>query len=678
MRLLSIGVAMAFVCFCVGLLQGCSGGSTSQGGGSSSVTTATALTVSPNPALQGATVTLTATVTSSGGAPTGTVTFADSGTTLGTGTLSSGVATFSIASLSTGNHNLAATYAGASGFSGSSSPAIPTVVTAPQNTTTTLTATPDPVVAGNSVKLSANTTASSGTPTGTITFYDSTTSLGTATLTGGIATITTSSLSVGTHSLTAAYGGVTGFNASTSTAVPLPVQTAIAITAHGTVTLTSTSANQTIAGFGGAEAFDLPYLDQHPNRAQMYTALFDPTQGLGLTFLRVQNSYYNYATAGANFDTDTPLIVSGANTAHGSPLTILMSSWTPPASIKSNNSTIGGTLRTVSGAYDYASFATFWYNSIVAYEALGVTPNYISIQNEPDFTATYVSCRFNPTEATFQGQSYAGYDKAFAAVYSAVQALPSPPKMIGPESFSTVNLLSYASALTTETPQSTEIYALAHHLYNVSSGDTNPDDGLTALSNLAAQYPTQLKYETEYYDAPGFLTAWNINNALTVGNDNAYFYWQLAWPSSSYMNNQGTDQEGLLYVENPYTPSSWQTKNGWTYNDSYYAFKHFSYFVKPGYVRYNATVDNTDERISVYQSSGAATTVIVVLNTSATATDGLSLNLSGLSYSSSTMYRSTFSTPITTGERWNNLGAATPAAGISLPPQSVVTIVLNK
>jgi len=578
--------------------------------------------------------------------------------------------------LSVGSHNLAATYSGASGFSGSSSPAVSVTVTAPQNTTTTLSATPNPVIAGNVVTLSANTTASSGTPTGTITFYDGSTSLGTATLSGGIASITTSSLSVGTHALTAGYGGATGFNASTSVAVSLPVQTSIAITAHATVTFTS--ANQTIAGFGGAEAFDLQYLDQHPNRAQMYSALFDPTQGLGLTFLRVQNSYYNYATAGANFDTDTPLIVSGANTAHGSPLTILMSAWTPPASLKSNNSTIGGTLKTVSGAYDYADYATFWYNSILAYQALGVTPNYISIQNEPDFTATYVSCRFNPTEATFQGQNYAGYDKAFSAVYSAIQALPFPPKMIGPESFSTVNLLSYASALTTESPQSSQIYALAHHLYNVSSTDTNPDDGLTALTNLQAQYPTQLKFETEYYDAPGFLTAWNIHNALAIGNDNAYFYWQLAWPSSSYTNNQGTDQEGLLYAENPYTPSSWQTKNGWTYNDSYYAFKHFSYFVKPGYVRYNITVDNTNERVSVYQSGGAATTGIVVLNTSATATDGLSLNLSGLSYSSSTMYRSTFSTPITTGERWANLGSATPAAGISLPPQSVVTIVLNK
>jgi hypothetical protein len=394
MKLSSIGMTTALVCFSVGLLQGCSSGSSSQGGGSSSVTTTT-LTVSPNPALQGATVTLTATVASSAGIPTGTVTFSDSGTTLGTGTLSSGVATYSTTSLSTGSHNLAATYSGASGFSGSSSQAVSTTVTAPQNTTTTLIATPNPVVAGNTVTLKANTTASSGTPTGTITFYDSTTSLGTATLSGGIASITTSSLSVGTHSLSAGYGGATGFNTSSSAAVSLPVQTSIAITAHATVSFTS--ANQTIAGFGGAEAFDLPYLDQHPNRAQMYTALFDPTQGLGLTLLRVQNSYYNFATAGANFDTDTPLIVSGANTAHGSPLTILMSAWTPPASIKSNNSTIGGTLKTISGAYDYADFATFWYNSIVAYEALGVTPSYISIQNEPDFTATYVSCRFNPT-----------------------------------------------------------------------------------------------------------------------------------------------------------------------------------------------------------------------------------------------------------------------------------------
>ncbi len=64
------------------------------------------------------------------------------------------------------------------------------------------------------------------------------------------------------------------------------------------------------------------------------------------------------------------------------------------------------------------------------------------------------------------------------------------------------------------------------------------------------------------------------------------------------------------------------------------------------------------------------------MNLSAT-TAGLSLALANVSYTSSTVYRSTFSTPILTGERWANLGPYS-TSELSLPPQSVATIVLTR
>lgn len=568
---------------------------------------------------------------------------------------------------------------GCSGSSntGSSTPPPPVSIA----TTTTLKSSANPAPPNTAVTLTATVAATTGTPTGSVAFASGATSLGTAMLTSGTASLTVSTFTPGTsYNITASYGGASGFSASTSSALNLtiqPVQTGPPITANGTIDLTA--AHQAIAGFGGAEAFYASYLDQHPNRAQIYTALFDPAKGLGLTFLRVQNSYYLYnGTNASSFDTDTPAIVQAANQTAGTPLQILMSSWTPPASIKSNNDVNnGGTLNTVNGGYNYAGFAQFWHDSLAAYAALGVTPNLISIQNEPDYTASYVSCRFNPTEAAFNGQSYAGYDKAFDAVYQAIQSLPNPPKMIGPESFSTTNAVAYATALEGETPQSNEIYALAHHLYNLSSTDPNPDDGSTALQALQSQFPQPLKFETEYYDAPGFNTAWNIHNAFTLGNDNAYFYWGLAWPST-ITNGQAGDQAGLLYIDNPFaSTTTWAFPQGWSYNDAYYAFKHFSFYVRPGYVRYGASIDNANERISAYESPDKKTLVIVVLNTSATATDNFALNSGGFTYSNSTVIRSTFSTPIATGERWNNLGSL-PAAGLSLPPQSVATVILQQ
>src|SRR5665213_1104350 len=636
-------------------------------------TTTTVVTAAPNPAAQGVSVVLSATTTATSGTPSGSVTFYDGATSVGAGTLNGfGTATLTVSSLAVGSHSITASYTATSGFLASTSAAVTLVINAPQVTTTALSASPNPASQGANVVLTASTTAASGTPTGTVTFYDGTTSLGAASLSGGTATLTVTTLGLGAHSLTASYGGGGGFGPSTSTAVSVNIT--VLVSAHSTYSFTT--ANQTIMGFGGAEAFYQNYLSIHPNAPQIYTALFDPVQGLGLNFLRLQNYYYQVGSGytASNFDPDSPKIVQGANAAAGAsnPVSILLAAWSPPASIKSNNNiNNGGTLKTLSGGgYDYADYGAFWYNSVLAYEALGVTPNYVSIQNEPDFTAmTYASCRFNPTEASFQGQFYAGYDKALDAVYKAVQALPTPPKMIGPESFSTVNLLSYAQAV--ETPsQSTEVYALAHHLYNVSSTSSNPDSGLSALQNLEAQYPTQLKFETEYYDSPGFLTAWNIHNALAVGNDNAYIYWGLAWPNSQ------TDQQGLLYIDSPYSPSSWSFPNGWAYNDAYFAMKHFSYFIRPGYVRYNAAVDNTDERVSVYESPDKKTTVIVAMNVSTTATDTMSLDLSGVMYTNSAMYRSTFSQPISTGERWNTLGPVTPTS-ITLGPQAVVTIVLS-
>ena len=77
-------------------------------------------------------------------------------------------------------------------------------------------------------------------PTGTVTFKDGTTTLGSMTLNGtGIAVYTTSSLSVGTHSITAAYGGDAANGASSSTAASVTVTAAPAPTVTISVAPTS-------------------------------------------------------------------------------------------------------------------------------------------------------------------------------------------------------------------------------------------------------------------------------------------------------------------------------------------------------------------------------------------------------------------------------------------------------
>lgn len=84
--------------------------------------------------------------------------------------------------------------------------------------TTTLASSLNPAYYGSSVTFTATVAVTSGTPTGTVTFKDGATVLGTGNLTAGLATITTNNLSVtgSLHAITAAYSGDANFLPSTS------------------------------------------------------------------------------------------------------------------------------------------------------------------------------------------------------------------------------------------------------------------------------------------------------------------------------------------------------------------------------------------------------------------------------------------------------------------------------
>ena len=184
--------------------------------------TTTGAVSSLNPSGFGQAVTLTATVRAQGfkGIPTGTVTFKDGSTTLGTGTLNgSGVATYSTSTLAVGSHSITAVYGGDTNNAASTSSVLTQTVNAASATTTTsVVSSSNPAVAGSSVTLTATVaTSGSNTPTGMVTFKDGTTVLGTGTLNGsGVATYTTSTLAAGQHSITAVYGGDANNLTSTS------------------------------------------------------------------------------------------------------------------------------------------------------------------------------------------------------------------------------------------------------------------------------------------------------------------------------------------------------------------------------------------------------------------------------------------------------------------------------
>ncbi len=123
-------------------------------------------------------------------------------------------------------------------------------VTAPQITPAiTLASSAGSLFSQNPIVLAATVSAPGLTPTGTVTFLDGITALGTAPLSYGKATYRMSSLTAGTHSITAVYSGDITFASATSSAISQVV-------ADFTFALSSsTSSSQTIAD-GGTAKYD--------------------------------------------------------------------------------------------------------------------------------------------------------------------------------------------------------------------------------------------------------------------------------------------------------------------------------------------------------------------------------------------------------------------------------------
>ncbi len=105
-------------------------------------------------------------------------------------------------------------------------------------TTTVLNSSASTINENSPVTLTASVKPTSGSvaPSGSVTFYIGGTSLGTASLSTGTASISTSSLPAGTNSITAEYAGNNTFNASTSGAITVKVNSA---TVNTSTTLTA-------------------------------------------------------------------------------------------------------------------------------------------------------------------------------------------------------------------------------------------------------------------------------------------------------------------------------------------------------------------------------------------------------------------------------------------------------
>ncbi|HEY3837248.1 MAG TPA: Ig-like domain-containing protein [Bryobacteraceae bacterium] len=192
----------------------------------------TKLTSSANPSTPGQAVTFTATVAAlppGSGTPTGQVTFQDGTTVLAQAPLnSSGVVSFTTASLSSGSHTVTATYASDTNFAASSGSIVQSVGTSGNSTTTAVSASPNPSVFGQVVTFTSATTSSGGVPVGTVTFTEGSTVWASSVPVDGSgrASFSTSTLAVTSHIITASFTGASGWSNSSGNSAPEVVNAA--------------------------------------------------------------------------------------------------------------------------------------------------------------------------------------------------------------------------------------------------------------------------------------------------------------------------------------------------------------------------------------------------------------------------------------------------------------------
>jgi glucuronoarabinoxylan endo-1,4-beta-xylanase len=428
------------------------------------------------------------------------------------------------------------------------------------------------------------------------------------------------------------------------------------------VSIDTRASHQTLTGFGAAVAYDEAEITSHPQKAALEKTLF---ADLGLDVLRLRN---RYGHTGDDDLTATTTLIAAASASLGRAPTLLLTSWSPPATLKANgavncsgNAETCTLTKTAGGAFDYASFASYWRNSLDAYAAAGVEADYIGIQNNPNWfpTASQVgeACIFTPSEAnntiTVNGRnitgSYPGYAEAQAATLAALRGFTPMPKVLAPETSDFASVQSYLAALD---PSSVD--AVAHHLYGVDPENVDLA-GLAATGQVAPDKPL---FQSEM-QADGLGTAMLIYYTTTVENAAAYLQTTL----TSSATGPSTNFDALVGL----------TATDFTIRQPYYAMQHYSLHTDPGWTRIDANSSSSSLLSSAWLAPEGDALTVVLIN------DGTTDLSAALDFASDDQpAHSVVSRTVFDGvERGAVLGSLSTSGVLKVPARSIVTVAFR-
>ena len=407
------------------------------------------VTSSTNPSVYGQPITITVTVAATKpavGTPTGTVKITDGGATIGTYTLSNGVYALTVTPSTPGYQDITAKYSGDNSF-------LTTTGTVPQNvdqgnTKTVLTSTPNPSVVGQSVTFTAAVTAvapAAGIPTGTVTFMDGTTTLGSGTMTGGAATFALPFPTATAQSISATYNGDGNFNSSTSstfvqrvsqgttavavTSLPNPVSPGQAVTLTAAVSAVAPSFSDTgltSTGVTTPASADNWFVGGTYNAAPFYlsasTSLYAWNNGSGWTIsIAVGTNGGAYWMTAAGATVLGPYTAQG--TANGMPTVTWQGYPTGSVTFTNGSTTLGSATLTGGTASITATFAAYGTYTITAAYSGGSNFASSSTTYAPPMSQGATSVAFT----TSPNPSAAGQIVTFTAAVSATSPAIGTP-----------------------------------------------------------------------------------------------------------------------------------------------------------------------------------------------------------------------------------------------------------
>ncbi|WP_156993546.1 glycoside hydrolase family 30 beta sandwich domain-containing protein [Terriglobus sp. TAA 43] len=399
---------------------------------------------------------------------------------------------------------------------------------------------------------------------------------------------------------------------------PLPAAkfTRSSANADATITVDETKRFQTIDGFGAAFVEGSAYLLQHDltpqQRSDVMTRLFDPKRGIGLSAMRLPIASTDLSRTHYSYD-DMPEGQSDPEMQHFSVekdradvfptvrealklnprMTLIASPWSMPAWMKTKPTMNGGALRQDAET----AFAKYLVRSLQAFAKEGITPQYLTIQNEPlNETKNYPgSLLLADQAARFIGKDLG---PALRAANLKTHVLAYDHNWDHPE---------YPLSVIADPSARPYMAGSAMHCYG---GKADVQDDMHAKDPQMGIWMTECSGGTWQKEAPLAVTA-HLVISSTQHWAKAVTLWGIALDPKGNPHAGGCGTcRGLLTIDSTQKPSSI------TWNGDFYALAHASKYVHPGavHIASSTTTDGVDQ-VAFQDTDG--TIVLIAYNDNA-------------------------------------------------------------